>query len=191
MRTIGFWSILLCVGVGVGLVFWAPGMHVGAQRTAAEYKIGVVDIDVVVQGYERRKAEVETMAASFDARQQAVQEEMRALEERRDALREQGEVGTSGERFELTLGLEDEFFALTQRLARLRADEGHANQRLQLVLRRDIQAAIDAVGSEGNYHLLFQRSNDGANDLIFVSPTVNVTSRLIDRLNREYRASQQ
>lgn len=187
MKSIGFWSLAI-IGVGVGFVLVGSGLGVSAQGAGEDYKIGVIDMDVVVENYERRKDEVAAVQSTFDEREMALQQELETLRTRRLELQQSSPNPNA--RFEQSLSLDDDVHELQQQLSKLQADKGRAGERLELILRRDIHFAIDALGSEENYHMLFQRSNDGGNDLVYISPTVNATSKLIDRLNQQYQASQ-
>lgn len=69
-------------------------------------------------------------------------------------------------------------------MRRIESDHAREVQRLELRLRRDIQSAIDSIATEENYHLIFQRTNDETSDIVYASPTVNLTPKLIDRLNQ-------
>ena len=183
------WKMAMCgVGLTVLATFCFGGLVIAAvPKTEAGYKIGVVNLDAAVSHYDRRASESEVLRSRFDQREERLLGRMRALDEEKKAF--ESEAAPTGERFKIALRIDDYYYALQHEIRRFEADKDRELQRLELKLSRDIQSAIDALANEENYHLIFREKADHSDPIVFASTTINVTSRLIDRLNKAYANS--
>ncbi len=180
------WAIGAVLGA-ITISICIPSL-VTAQANASntEYKIGVVDIDVASREYAFRKDKMETLRGQYKERSNGIEEDFSALQSRREGIRERRGTLSEDERFELQLGLEDEFHDLQQQLARLAADKAWAQERLELVISRDIQSTLDMIAFEENYHLILAVGEGVSSGVLYASSTVNMTPKLIDRMNEAY-----
>ena len=48
----------------------------------------------------------------------------------------------------------------------------------------DLVKAIEEVGAEGNYHLILEADPETRTGVMYHSPTLNMTQKVVDRLNR-------
>lgn len=185
------------LNLAVGAIFtiiiasiWIPSMVLrNANAATTEYKIGVVNLDVATMEYDYRKEEVERYRIEFKGRSDEIEGEYQILRDRRDSLRNQTTSSTMEKRFELQLEIEDDFHSLQQKLNRLDADQARAQERLELKISHDIQSVLDAIAFEENYHLILAAREGSTNGVIYASTTINMTQKLIDRLN-EIRSPQ-
>lgn len=167
---------------------WIPTMLLrGANAATTEYKIAVVDLDAVARDYDYRKEQMEKYRTEFKERSDEIDAEYRILLERREALRDPTASMTEEERFELELVIEDDFHVVQQKLSGLDADRARAQKRLELKISFDIESTLKTIAFEENYHLVLD-SRDGKG-VVYASTTINMTTKLIDRLN-EMHSSQ-
>lgn len=183
------WTMAMCgAALTVSVTFCFGGLVIAAvQETDAGYKIGVVNLDVAVSHYDRRANDSKVLRSRFDQREERLLGRMRALDEEKKAF--ESEASPADERFKIALRIDDDYYALQHEIRRFETDKDRELQRLELTLSRDIQAAIDALANEENYHLIFQEKADNSDPIVFASTTINLTSKLIDRLNKAYANS--
>lgn len=161
---------------------WIPTMLLrNANAATTEYKIAVVDLDAVARDYDYRKEQMEKDRTEFRERSDEIDAEFKILLERREALLDPTASMTEEERFEREMELEDDFHAVQQKFGRLEADRARALKRLELKISFDIESTLKAIAFEENYHLVLD-SRDGKG-VVYASTTINMTTRLVDRLN--------
>lgn len=179
----------IMVTLGILLVVSWVQPNVLAKTTDSGYKIGVVNLDHVATGYEYRTKQVEELGAQFRSRTDRINEEFNSLRARRDGLASRSASLPEEEQFKLSLSIDDDLYALEQQFARLDADTARAKTRLELTVSHDIQEAIETLAYQENYHLVFAVRDGNPNGVVYASSTVNMTMKLIDRLNETHRAN--
>lgn len=178
------------LNLAVGAIFtvivasiWIPSMVLGKANAATEYKIGVVDLDVAAIEYDYGKEQMEKYRTEFKERSDQIEGEYQILLDRRKSLRNQTASMPAEERFELQLEIGDDFHSLQQKLSRLDADRARAQERLELRISHDIQSVLETIAFDENYHLVLDARDGTSNGVIYFSSTINMTPKLIDRLN--------
>jgi len=145
----------------------------------AETRIGVVDLRQALFSSDEAKAFSETLQKDFageEAKVRAAQEEARKLQER---LQKDGAMMNETERNELTGQFQQkvqEFNMLKQRL-----DNTVAQRKQQFLenARPEVDAAVKELLEENDLDLILP-----SEAVVYVKPEMNLTSQLLEKLNR-------
>ncbi|SFR58466.1 periplasmic chaperone for outer membrane proteins Skp [Marinobacter gudaonensis] len=150
-----------------------------ASPAMAETRIGVVDLRQALFSSNDAKAFSETLQKDFagdEARVREAQEAARKLQER---LEKDGAMMNESERNKLASEFQEkvkEFNFLKQRL------DSTVNQRKQAFLeqaRPEVDAAVKELLEENDLDLILP-----SEAVVYVKPEMNLTSQLLDKLNR-------
>lgn len=155
----------------------------GETDPSRAYKIGVVDMQRVMDDYNKRKIEVgklekeaEELRAAFKDREEKIS---KAIEDFKDSSEPLND--------ELRTEREDE---LRNNMHKLESDARQADndlkrkqRRLKDSLLKDIMRAVDEVAAAGNYHLIFEADPETRTGVLFYSTPLNMTQKVVDKLN--------
>jgi len=177
------------VGIVVAIGGAGPLVFAKAEDSSVPYKIGVVDVDTAAEEYTFRRDQVAKLSTEFNTRSDRLQQEYGTLVDRRDQLRSDATTINEEARLMLRLEIEDDFHRLQQQLARLDADQSRALERLHELVSHDVRTAIEAIAYEEDYHLVLRINDGNPTDVVYASSTINMTPKLIDRLNADPRES--
>ncbi len=156
-----------------------------AQASEAGYKIGVVDLDQAVDEYKLKTDRVARYSKEFADKEESLGSRKRDLDAKRQTFFENRANLGEEKYFDQSMALDDQLFQLGREFDALRADRERETQRLESVLARDVQQGLNALADDENFHLILRR-DALSNAVAYSSPTINVTPKLIDRLNAAY-----
>jgi Skp family chaperone for outer membrane proteins len=157
------------------------------EPVSAGYKIGVVNVKEVFDGYQKQKdlyanleevrqklqADLTKMwdAITADQKRYTENEATMTKDERRDLL-EKIDKARSEHQTELKLRQED----IDRREKRLGQD-----------VMEDITKAVNEIGLKQNYHLILETGAAARSGVLYFSSTLNMTQRVVDKLNEDYK----
>jgi len=150
-----------------------------ALPAMAENRIGVVDLRQALFSSNDAKAFSETMQKDFAADEAKIREAQTAARKLQERLEKDGAMMNESERNKLTGEFRaqvNEFNALKQRL------DTTVNQRKQAFLeeaRPEVDAAVKELLEENDLDLILP-----SDAVVYVKPEMNLTSQLLDKLNR-------
>lgn len=181
MKTIAKFAAVASI---LALGFCAQPAH-AAEGTAVptasstDYKIGVVDVEEVLGQYGKLKSEAEALKTERDRLQKEVDTKSDALTKEMEALKNapQAERETKGEEIQKKIR---DFRADFQRM-----DGELEDKRIKLFARtrQDVVKTIQQIGSDEKFHLILQGDPDGRSTVIYFATPINITSRVIEKLN--------
>jgi outer membrane protein len=165
-------------------IFLAAGIAVASMAAAAEIKIGFVNLGRISAEAPQAKAANDQLKREFESREQevlAMQKDLRQLEEKlsRDAA-----VMKEADRARMERDLRAREREVRRMYDELREDLNiRRNEELGKFQRR-VNAIVQQLAKEEGFDLILI---DG---VIHVSERIDITSRVIDRLQREFRTGQ-
>lgn len=147
--------------------------------SSTDYKIGVVDVEDVLNQYGKLKAEAETLKNERDRLQKEVDTKSDALTKEMEALKTapEAERETKGEEIQRKIR---DFRADFQRM-----DGELEDKRIKLFARtrQDVIKTIQQIGNDEKFHLILQGDPNGRSTVIYFATPINITSRVIEKLN--------
>ncbi|MCC6152793.1 MAG: OmpH family outer membrane protein [Candidatus Hydrogenedentes bacterium] len=169
---------ILALGLCALPAYAAEGTAVPTASTT-DYKIGVVDVEEVLNQYGKLKTEAEALKTERDRLQKEVDTKSDALTKEMEALKNapQAERETKGEEIQKKIR---DFRADFQRM-----DGELEDKRIKLFARtrQDVVKTIQQIGSEEKFHLILQGDSNGRSTVIYFATPINITSRVIEKLN--------
>ncbi|MGF2736047.1 OmpH family outer membrane protein [Marinobacter sp. DUT-1] len=145
----------------------------------AETRIGVVDLRQALFSSDEAKAFSETLQKDFAGEEARVREAQEAARKLQERLQKDGAMMNETERNELTGQFQQkvqEFNMLKQRL-----DSTVAQRKQQFLenARPEVDAAVKELLEENNLDLILP-----SEAVVYVKPEMNLTSQLLEKLNR-------
>lgn len=158
-----------------------------AAPTPAQYKIGVVDLKQVFDGFQKQK----DLYQQLEQEKNQLQTEIDQLSSKITADKERYDANkatmSDEERIRLEERIEADFTDYQTKYKASQATISRKEERLLEDIMKDIRAGVQEVGAEGNYHLVIEGGGPPSS-LLYHSSTLNMTQRVIDHLNEKYKA---
>ena len=177
----------------VATIFLAASSTFAAEETSpASYKIGVVDMKQVFDSYQKQIDEY----AKLRTKRDEMQKPITALGDQITADREKYEKEKAKMAEDAKRALEEKIEGSATKwkaeFERAQQDIDRQEKKLMRDLFEEIYTAIQEVGAQGNYHLVFE-SGDSASvmpgrpgGLLYSSTTLNMTQKVVEHLNGKY-----
>lgn len=184
-----FQNRLRCIGCvaafGMGILMSAPAMAQG-DAVVEGYKVGVVNMKAVFDGYDRQTQEMKTLETDVKARQDVLDTQRKKIDSekedyvaKKDALSDEAKTKREDEINRLIRDYEAGW-------KREQEDTDLKTKRLLEAVFADIQEAIKAVGGQGNYHLILELDERTRKGVLYSSPTLDITQKVAQHLNEQY-----
>ncbi len=154
-----------------------------ASDTGFAYKIAVVDIDLLMREYNKRKQKYEELQKEVDAQQKELDAMMARIEADRKKLEDGKATLSDEEKLDLKMKIEQETAAYRAELEKRQKTIDSKEERIIRECLDDIQNAINVIATSENYHLVFNTGKSLKSALIYHSPTIDITSKVLAQLN--------
>ncbi len=180
-------SFFICVGIAI--LFVIVCIEVSAQATAKTseggfaYKVAVVDVDLLMREYNKRKQKYEELQKEVDAQQKELDAMMARIEADRKKLEDGKATLSDEEKLDLKMKIEQETAAYRAELEKRQKTIDSKEERIIRECLDDIQNAISIIATNENYHLVFNAGKSLKSALIYHSPTIDITSKVLAQLN--------
>lgn len=181
-------GVLFSLALGLGLML-TGGELVAQNKDAAAsqaggYKIAVVDVAQLMAESKKRKEKYEELQKEVDR----LQKELDALQQKIDAAKKQYDEKKSSmtdeERANMRTQIEND---LVNYQVETKKRQNLIDNQEELVLKEvaaDIQAAVARISEQEGYHLVLNSSGGLRAPVVYHSPTVDITSKVLAILNQ-------
>lgn len=164
---------------------WAVAQQSESGASAVQYKIAVVDRKEVFDNYDKQKKEW----ADLEAEKKKLQDQIDTLSNTITADKERLESQTSSmseeQQQQLRDKIESDYRKYQTEFKRLQGEIDSKSRKFFARMMEDIDAAITAIGTAENYHLIFEADSKSPTSVLYYSETIDITSRVIARLNSQ------
>lgn len=153
-----------------------------ASAGGGSYKIGVVDIEQVVEGYGKKqrlmselKTQVDADQAQVDSMTKQLETEQKAYEASRDTMTDADKSAKQAKIREL----------ITNIKAETEKRQGKIDQREGEIRREvfgDVDKAITSIAEAEGYHLILNKRGQPNASVLYSSPTIDITSKVSAQL---------
>lgn len=157
----------------------------------SSYKIGVVDMKQVFDSYKKQIDEYAKLRTKRDEMQKpitALGDQINADKEKYEKEKDKMEQGAKRA---LEEKIESNATKWKAQFDQAQQDIDRQEKKLMRDLFEEIYLAIQEVGAQGNYHLIFESGgNDGVSrpgGLLYSSTTLNMTQKVVEHLNSKYK----
>ncbi len=181
-HSIGFLRGILVLALGMAIL---PGVALAQQSAPAsgEYRIAVADVQALLADYNKRQQLYNQLESEVESRQREIDQLSSQIEAARQQYEQQAPNMTEAQRIERRNQIESDYLTYT---AELRRNQNYIDSREEGVLREvlaDIQAAIERVAIQDNYHLVLNAQPGPRGSVLYHSATIDITSRVLAVLN--------
>ncbi len=151
--------------------------------TGTSYRIAVVDVELVMREYNKRKQKYEELQKEVDAQQKDLDSLLNRIEEDRKKLESGKATMSDEEKLDLKMKIEQEAASYRAELEKRQKTIDSKEERIIRECLDDIQNAISVIATSDNYHLVFNAGKSLKSSLLFHSPTMDITSKVLTYLN--------
>jgi Skp family chaperone for outer membrane proteins len=177
------------------LVFACTGVAAAdsPEAKASEFRIGVVNLKEIFDNYQKQKDLYTELHQKKDEMQKPI--DLLSAEIQKDKERYDKEKDSMGEAQRRTLEekIESNFTKYKAEFERAQQDLNRQEKKFVADVFEEIYIAVQKVGAQGNYHLVFESGESAApasgriGGLIYHSTTLNMTQKVVEYLNAEYK----
>lgn len=180
-------SLFVAVAVGLVIIALCPKIYSQETQKSSDvgfsYRIAVVDVDLLMREYNKRKQKYEELQKEVDAQQKELDSMMARIEADRKKLEEGRATMSDQEKLDLKMKIEQEAAAYRAELEKRQKTIDSKEERIIRECLDDIQNAISVIATSENYHLVFNAGKSLKSALIYHSPTIDITSKVLATLN--------
>lgn len=173
-------AAVLFVGILV-----VPGQAQSDGSGDGQYKIAVADLKVLLKDYSKRKEMYDELQAEVDRRQKEIDALSEKIQKAKDAFEASADTMGDQERLEKETGIESDYIKYQ---GKMKEHQNYIDKQEEQVLRTvvaDIQAAIERVGQQENYHLILNSAKGPQGSVLYHSATIDITSKVLASLEAQ------
>jgi Skp family chaperone for outer membrane proteins len=150
------------------------------------YKIGVVDFQLIMREYEKRKAEYGKLQAEVDGLQSGIDDLFKRIEALRAEYEQKVGSMSSEERIAMEQQIESLYDEYKVELAKRQRVIDRKERQVVEELIGEVRAVIAQIGEQENFHLILEANspNPPRGGVLFFSRTIDITSKVLEYLNR-------
>ena len=152
------------------------------------YRIGVVDRKAVYDAYQRQIDQMSRIEQEVTQREQEIDEMLERVEGKRERYLAQRDSMPEDEALELRDEIDRDLRAVMGQREDWEREIQRRADRLISQIRAEIDQAVQEIGVEENYHLILDGDPGIPSGVLYFSSTMNMTGRVIERLNSQYQS---
>jgi outer membrane protein len=195
------WTLVVLLGFLVATPSWAADKKKDKEKAAAQpaeaaapaataapvapgqYKIGVVDLQKILQDCEKRKSKYADLEKEKIRMQTPIDELSKKIEGMKKKYEESKGTMSDEERLKLENQVKEDYATYKSEFDKAQQKIDNLEKEVMVEVMKDVNAAIDAVGQEDGYHLLLNAAGGSVPTVLYHSATIDITSKVLARLN--------
>ncbi|GMV94513.1 MAG: hypothetical protein AMXMBFR82_42910 [Candidatus Hydrogenedentota bacterium] len=162
---------------------WAVAQESGSGASTTQYKIAVVDRKEVFDNYEKQKREWAELESEKKQLQDQIDSLSNTITADKDRLESQASSMSEEQQQQLRDKIESDYRKYQTEFKRLQGEIDSKSRKFFARMMEDIDAAVNQIGANENYHLIFEADSKSPTSVLYYSETIDITSRVIARLN--------
>jgi outer membrane protein len=177
-----FISGLLALTLAAGCIY--PGTAAAQEKENSGYQIRVVDMQVILAEYDKRKEKY----ADLQQEVEALQKDIDAMSDRIEANKKKYDEGaglTEEERSDLETQIKSDYAEYQSELKKRQLKIDSMEERVLKEVVKDIESAITRIAEKEGYHLILNARNGARSSVLYHSQTIDITSKVLLDLNGE------
>jgi len=177
-------AAVACVGMGSSLVHAEDGGTV-----AGGYKIGVVDQSKVFEKYQKQIDQFAHLEKERKDKEDELQAKINDLDQKLEDYKKKKDTMTEDQRDAFETDYKSKMRDVKAQKDKYQSEINDKSVKVIRDLREDIRSQIQKIGAKENYHLILDADSDprANSSVIYFSTTIDLTQRVIDDLNAEYK----
>lgn len=178
---------LLVLATGAIVLFSTSVSGQGGAPAPPQYKIGIVDLRVVFESYQKQKDSYKELESEKDTRQKDIDKLSQKITELQNKYKAEKDKMSREEASKLEEQIESEVAFYQTEFRRLQQEIDRKEARLADAVFKDIRDAVNELGAKENYHIILEGGKTGTSGVLYSSPTLNLTQKVVDELNAKYK----
>ena len=174
----------------LSVVFYIAATGLGfAQDTTpdGQYKIAVVDRKAVYDAYEKQQDQMEQLDQLVRQREQEIDQMLSEVQEQQEQFEQRRASLSETEALAQRDDIERDLRRIQRQHEEWDSELNRQANRLISQLQAEINEVVEEIGIEENYHLILD-ADPNIGGVLYHSSPLNMTSRVIERINSQYRA---
>lgn len=170
----------------VSVLAFSKGSPLYAQDNAdasRAYKVGVVDLQRVMDNYNKCKTEVEKLDAQVNERKKGLDALEAKFKSAAEEFAKERDSMPEEERAKREEQMDTDALSIQIELRKAQATLEGEQRRLKQSLIKDVMQVVEEIGAAENYHLILETDPETRTGVLYSSPTLNMTQKVIDKLN--------
>ena len=149
-----------------------------------DFKIGIVDLQRVIDNYKKRQPDVDALEKEFKDKQDTLQKMKTDYEAALEDFKNNHDSMTDEEQETTATKLTNQKIEFESQLESADAEFKLKMGKLKQSLIQDMVVAIQQIGSEENYHLILEADPESRTGVMYHATSLEITSKVIERLNQ-------
>lgn len=148
------------------------------------YRIAVVHRKKAFDEYNKQKQEWAKLEKEREVKQAEVDKQSDAINEAQKKLSEDKDM-SQADKEALALKIQEDTLDYQNAFQKLQNEINVQANKFFATMMEDVDAAVQSIGSEGNYHLIFEADPNprSGTAVLYFSATIDITPQVIQRLN--------
>jgi len=152
------------------------------SAAAGGYKIGCADVEQIIENYEKRKARMGALESKVKAMQVEIDKMTTALDASKADYDKNKDSWTDEQRRTKRNEIEESVRKIRQETENRQRTIDKEEEEIIIEVYKDVNAALNKVATEGNYHLILNSRKGRGSAVLYTSPTIDVTSKIQEAL---------
>lgn len=170
--------------ISISMIIALSAFPAIAQAQDGQYKIGVVNLKVVFDEFDKQKSKYDELKSERDTLQKPIDELSARITADKAKFEDESSKLSADEKKALQDKIEADFSKYKAAVQQSQEEIDRKEKRIFEEIITDIQIAVEEVGAKENYHLVFDGGKNRNNNLLYYSTTLNMTQKVIDHLNK-------
>ncbi len=181
------------LGLVAAIVAAGPLFADNPETAAGGFRIGVVNVKDVFDNYQKQKDLYEQLRVTRDKMQEPITKLSDEIKKDQERYTAEKDSMSEADRKALEEKIESAVTKYRAEFDRAQQDINRQEKKLNEDVFQEIYVAIQEVGAQGNYHLVFESGEFGvpiparSGGLLYHSTTLNMTQKVIEHLNSKYK----
>ena len=153
------------------------------QASTNGYKIGIVDVQKVVDGYKKASEEVAKLNEIAKKKNEELSQEQKALQKEFNDFNAKLDSLSEDEQAKRKSELTKKGIDLDAKVKQARSEMQAKQQALKQSILRDIVNAVDTIGAQEHFHLILEADPETRTGVLYYASPLDITSKVITYLN--------
>ena len=176
---------LFGVALALGALAFSNGGVISAQEKPDTYKIGIVDLQKVVDGYKKQQSELDKLKAETDVVQEDLNQRKTKFEKEVEEFKKAKDGMSEDARADREAALHSQMLEIDGAFRQAEAELERKKRRLKETILKDITTAVDAIGAAENFHLILEADPETRTGVLYFATPLDITGKVSEYLNRK------
>jgi Skp family chaperone for outer membrane proteins len=175
---------LFGVALVLGVLAFSNGGAISAQEKSDAYKIGIVNLQKVVNGYGKQQEQLKKLQDETNVVQEELNKKKTKFEEEVEKFKTDRDNLSEDAQADREAALQSQMLEIEGAFRQAEADLDRKKRRLKETILKDIVAAVDAIGDKENFHLILEADPEARTGVLYFATPLDITGKVSEYLNR-------